>query len=68
LSFQKSIRAIGGGFDQLSGAWGAKKLDESSQPDAQAHSADYELKDVHFLKSGECGPLLEIEHPEQRDQ
>jgi hypothetical protein len=60
------ITAVDSILDKSGSARGAKKLNEPRQRDAQAHSADHQLKNVHFLKNRECGSLPEIEQPERR--
>lgn len=47
-------------------AWGAKKLDESCQRNAQAHAADDQLEDIHFVEGDEGWPLLQVEEAECR--
>jgi hypothetical protein len=61
LSIRTIIKAVDSVLVKSARARGAKKLDESRQRDAQAHSANEQLKDVDSMERGERGPLRQIE-------
>jgi hypothetical protein len=68
VNVQRIIRELRATSMILRRAWGAKEFDESRQRDAQAHSANDQLENIHSVERGERRPLLHIEQAECRDQ